>query len=331
MLCASASAQDQRDTIEQEYIIAASIDRVWDAFTTKDGIEGFMATHAQVDFRVGGTIQTHYGSDNVIGDPETIRHTILSMIPGRMYSGRVDFPFNDELSEFQQLVMETWGVVEFEELSPHVTLVRLTSCNYATQGAWQQIRAFFNQGNDFVMSKLRLYLDAPDVVAQSDEVMRLLDLMTGGEWNMSQTLDDGRRVSTRTTAERGPDGKTLLVRGWIGGEEPTLWHSELVIWKDPATGLVRLHDVNQNGDITQGLITLQDTSTLSWDWHVTQADGQRARYRVEQHFNDENTYNHKIYIVEDEGERVLVDHVSRRTIGSHPDHEPDDDEGDDAS
>ncbi|MFG0257804.1 MAG: SRPBCC domain-containing protein [Phycisphaerales bacterium JB043] len=321
-LAAPAVAQDERDTIVQEYVISAPVSRVWDAFTTEEGIEGFMASHAQVDLRVGGAVMTHYGPDSVIGDPETIRHTILTMIPGRMYSGRVDFPFNDEVSEFQRLVMETWGVVEFEALSPDVTLVRLTSCNYGRGGTWDQVRAFFNQGNDFVMRKLREYLEAPDIVAQSEDVLRLLGTLAGGEWTSSQEMPDGSRFTTRSVVEHASDGRSLIATGWLGNGESEFHHSSEQIWLDPSTGLVRFVDVSQGGDVATGVITLKATNTLSWDWNATTGDGERHRYRVEQHFAGEHAYTQRIYVIEQDGdESLFVETVNRR---AHAEDDPED-------
>ena len=47
-----AVAEDDRQVLEME--IDASIDRVWDAFTTTAGFKSWAAPLAYVDFKIGG-------------------------------------------------------------------------------------------------------------------------------------------------------------------------------------------------------------------------------------------------------------------------------------
>src|SRR5262245_23951899 len=66
--------------------VEAPIDKAWDAFTTKEGIESWMVPHAEIDMKVGGEMRTNYNPDGVIGDKGTIVNRILSYQPQRMMS-----------------------------------------------------------------------------------------------------------------------------------------------------------------------------------------------------------------------------------------------------
>lgn len=57
VLASAAFAQER--AIVKEVVVAAPIDAVWTAWTTRVGIESFFAPEAEVDARVGGAFHIH--------------------------------------------------------------------------------------------------------------------------------------------------------------------------------------------------------------------------------------------------------------------------------
>jgi uncharacterized protein YndB with AHSA1/START domain len=55
---ASASRAGER-AIDAEVVVAAPIDAVWQAWTTRAGIQSFFAPDAEIDPRVGGAFHIH--------------------------------------------------------------------------------------------------------------------------------------------------------------------------------------------------------------------------------------------------------------------------------
>ena len=80
----AARADDER--VVTEAVVEASVDDVWRAWTTKQGIESWMVAQAEIELKVGGKMLTHYDPNGRIGDPNTIENTILSFEPKRMLS-----------------------------------------------------------------------------------------------------------------------------------------------------------------------------------------------------------------------------------------------------
>jgi uncharacterized protein YndB with AHSA1/START domain len=156
-LCGPASAQDV-SPIVHEGIVEASLERVWTAFTTSEGLRSWLAPHAEIDLRVGGLMRTNYNQQGQLGDPQTIENTILSFEPGRMLSIRVSkapatFPFPNA-------VRQMWSVVYFEAAGPERTTVREVSLGFSTDEESQRMRAFFNQGNATTLSQLQRHFTA---------------------------------------------------------------------------------------------------------------------------------------------------------------------------
>ena len=54
----TAAADDARQVVEME--IDASLDSVWNAFTTTEGVKSWVAPLADIDFRIGGKWSANY-------------------------------------------------------------------------------------------------------------------------------------------------------------------------------------------------------------------------------------------------------------------------------
>ena len=147
---ALAVAEDDRQVLEIE--IDASIDQVWDAFTTTAGFKSWAAPLADVDFKIGGKWRANYNPQGKLGDATTIENTILSYDPRRMLSIRpTRFP---QGFPFVEAARQTWTVFYFSPVTKARTKVRLVGLGYTDDQQSQQLRAFFLQGNKFSLQKL---------------------------------------------------------------------------------------------------------------------------------------------------------------------------------
>ena len=147
---ARAVAEDDRQVLEIE--IDASIDQVWDAFTTTAGLKSWAAPLADVDFKIGGKWRANYNPQGKLGDATTIENTILSYDPRRMLSIRpTRFP---QGFPFVEAARQTWTVFYFSPVTKARTKVRLVGLGYTDDQQSQQLRAFFLQGNKFSLQKL---------------------------------------------------------------------------------------------------------------------------------------------------------------------------------
>jgi uncharacterized protein YndB with AHSA1/START domain len=147
---ALAVAEDDRQVLEIE--IDASIDQVWDAFTTTAGLKSWAAPLADVDFKIGGKWRANYNAQGKLGDATTIENTILSYDPRRMLSIRpTRFP---QGFPFVEAARQTWTVFYFSPVTKARTKLRLVGLGYTDDKQSQQLRAFFLQGNKFSLQKL---------------------------------------------------------------------------------------------------------------------------------------------------------------------------------
>ena len=152
LLPASSGAQaDSR--LVSEGVVSAPVDQVWAAFATKEGLESWMAAHAEIELKLGGAIKAQHDPKGKVGDPSTIENTILSYEPTRMLSFKVTkapegFPFPNAIKNM-------WTVVYFEADGENSTRVREVSMGFGDDDESKKMREFFKRGNTFTLQQLQ--------------------------------------------------------------------------------------------------------------------------------------------------------------------------------
>jgi uncharacterized protein YndB with AHSA1/START domain len=136
-----------------EGIVDAPREAVWAALTTKEGLESWNVAHAEVDFKVGGKMLTHYDAAGKIGDPNTIENIIICFDPNRFYSIKVGKP--PERFPFKEAIKRVWTVIYLDEVAPSRTRVRVVGLGYGDDEESKKLKAFFDQGNSYTVKKLQ--------------------------------------------------------------------------------------------------------------------------------------------------------------------------------
>ncbi len=138
-------------------IVNAAPAQVWQAFTTKEGLESWQVAHAEIDLRVGGLMRTHYDKAGRIGDENTIYNLILSYDPERMFSIRIVNP--PQNFPFKQAAESVWTVVYFEPVEQDRTRVTVKMLGWNETDESQKMREFFAGGNRWVLDKLKEHFE----------------------------------------------------------------------------------------------------------------------------------------------------------------------------
>ena len=133
-------------------VVDAPVEQVWRAFTTREGAESWMVAHADVDLRVGGKMRTHYSKDGKLGDPGTIENTIICYDPQRMIS--IKNTRAPESFPFKKAIQEMWTVIYFEPVESGKTKVTCRGLGFTDDPESQQMRKFFERGNQITMDAL---------------------------------------------------------------------------------------------------------------------------------------------------------------------------------
>lgn len=165
VLCATASAAtaviddsrteaDGTRTLSLAIEVPAGAPEVWTAMTTSEGWRSWAAPVAQVDFRLGGIIETSYNPAAAPGTPGNIRNEIVAFVPQRMFAIRnvqapPKTPF--DVPTFQSL----HTVVLIEPLGPARTRVSTIQPGYRRGEPWDTVYKHFAWGNAWTLEQLK--------------------------------------------------------------------------------------------------------------------------------------------------------------------------------
>lgn len=142
----------------QEIILRSSIDKVWKAYTTPEEWKKWVAPVVEMDFKINGTIKSHYDSTASIGDKGAIVIHILNYIPHKQITMQAEIA--DNFPAFMQGEEKNlYNIVNFEQMSDSHTKLTLYGIGYKNEPAWHDLLKFFVQGNEMTLNKLKKYLE----------------------------------------------------------------------------------------------------------------------------------------------------------------------------
>jgi len=136
--------------IEYETEVPASIDKVWELWTTESGATSFFAPKATVELAIGGRYEMLFDLDMPPGLQGGEGLKILSYLPQEMLSFEWNAPphlptVRDE---------KTWVVILFQEQSAESTLLKFTHLGWGSGGEWDQAYDYFVRAWQVVLARL---------------------------------------------------------------------------------------------------------------------------------------------------------------------------------
>ena len=143
---------DGQRVLRHDVLVAATPEKVYQAWTTSEGLRSFAAPFVVIDMNAR-TWEATYGPNPKAGDPNNIRNEVVAYIPNHMLAIRIvntppKFP-HPELAKRLHTVIE---VVRIED--PNTTRVRVSMLPYGTGAEWDAVYELFRRGNAFVLKKL---------------------------------------------------------------------------------------------------------------------------------------------------------------------------------
>jgi uncharacterized protein YndB with AHSA1/START domain len=127
--------------IDKEIVVAATVDDVWDAWTTRAGIESFFAPEAIVDPRPGGAFHIHFDPYAQAGAKGADDMRFLALQPKRMLSFDWNAPPHLPEARSQRTVV----IVRLEPATEKSTRVRLHHTGWGDGGQWDLAYAYFDR------------------------------------------------------------------------------------------------------------------------------------------------------------------------------------------
>lgn len=294
-------------TLRTEADIPAPVAEVWNAFTTKDGIESWMVPLCDIDFRPGGTLRTTYNKAEGLEGPGTITHAIVSYEPERVLVWKTKAPANANPG-IRAVCESGWTILRFEPTSAASTHITVSMMGIGDDADSSQGYAFFEKGNRWSMDQLRKHFEK-DSAAINDAAWELASRLAGGTWSAQVPVPEGAPATTvRNVITLGPGGTSLLGDGRFVTAASSLFHSSSQIYRLGAHGPLLFHEVNHTGAHADGSLR-RDADTLVWDWNARNPDGTTQPYTIRQTFTGPDTY--RMTMADDTGKQLMETQFTR--------------------
>lgn len=137
--------------LEKEVVVKATPEQVWQAWTTREGVIGFMAPEARVEARVGGPFEIHFDPGAAPGLKGADDMRFMALQPPKMLS--FDWNAPPSLPEARQ--QRTFVVVRIEPVADGQTRVTLTHTGWGDGGEWDKAYAYFDRAWGNVLGNLK--------------------------------------------------------------------------------------------------------------------------------------------------------------------------------
>jgi uncharacterized protein YndB with AHSA1/START domain len=137
--------------LEKEAVVRATLDQVWDAWTTREGIKSFFAPDARIDPNVGGAFEIYFDPGAAEGMKGADDMRFMAIQPKKMIS----FDWNAPPSLPQARTQRTFVIVRFTPIDEKTTRVNLHHTGWGDGGEWDRAHAYFDRAWGNVLASLQ--------------------------------------------------------------------------------------------------------------------------------------------------------------------------------
>ena len=151
LLSAGTSAPATERSINKDIVLDATVEQVWQAWTTREGIVTFFAPDANIEPRAGGAFQIYIDPLGAPGMKGADEMHYMAIQPMRMLS----FDWNAPPSLPEVRKQRTFVVLRFEPVGEKQVRLTLTHVGWGDGGEWDKAYAYFDRAWGNVLGNLK--------------------------------------------------------------------------------------------------------------------------------------------------------------------------------
>lgn len=137
-------------SITKEVTLHAGIDEVWNAWTTKKGLETFFAPECHIELELFGRFEIYFLPDAEPGGKGAENNKILAIEPNKMFSFTWDAPaFMPGVRKHRTSV-----VLKFEKAGDDKTRIWMCHTGWGDGEEWDRAFDYFTDAWDVVLKRL---------------------------------------------------------------------------------------------------------------------------------------------------------------------------------
>ena len=151
LLGAATCAPAAERSINKEIVLDATVEQVWQAWTTREGIVSFFAPDANVEASAGGPFHIYIDPLGAPGMKGADEMRYMAIQPMRMLS----FDWNAPPSLPEVRKQRTFVVLRFEPVGERQARLTLTHIGWGEGGEWDKAYAYFDRAWGNVLGNLK--------------------------------------------------------------------------------------------------------------------------------------------------------------------------------
>jgi len=151
----ATAAHAAERAIDKTVDVNASVDDVWDAWTTRAGIVSFFAPDAKIEPRVGGAFEVYIDPEAPPGSRGADDMRFMALQPKQMLS----FTWNAPPHLPEARAQRTFVVLRFQPIGDRQTRVTLHHVGWGDGGEWDKAYAYFDKAWGGVLANLKKRFD----------------------------------------------------------------------------------------------------------------------------------------------------------------------------
>ena len=155
MLVVAGQGLAAERSLDKQIEVAATVDQVWDAWTTREGIVSFFAPDAKIEPRVGGAFHIYIDPLAEPGSKGADDMRFMALQPNKMLSFDWNAPPSLPLARAQR----TFVVLRFEPVTDKTTRITLHHTGWGDGGEWDKAHAYFDRAWGGVLGNLKKRFD----------------------------------------------------------------------------------------------------------------------------------------------------------------------------
>lgn len=144
--------EDMSDRIlGKEVTVKASLDKVWELWTTTEGVRSFFSDNAKVELNPGGPFEIYFSIEVPYGSRGSEDCKILSYLPKELLCFEWNAP--PHFGELRHI--KTQVSLRFEELEDGEVKIKFAQYGWGKSDKWDELYQYFDQAWDSVLKNFK--------------------------------------------------------------------------------------------------------------------------------------------------------------------------------
>ncbi|MCP4581923.1 MAG: hypothetical protein GY839_09905 [candidate division Zixibacteria bacterium] len=141
-------ADESDKVLIKEVTVTASLEDVWQAWTTTEGVTTFFSSQAKVELRPGGPYEIYFLLDNPYGLKGSEDCKILSYLPQKMLAFEWNAPPDFGMLRY----IKTRVILNFDEVEPGRVKVVMSHVGWGKSEEWDKLFEYFDNAWGYVLA-----------------------------------------------------------------------------------------------------------------------------------------------------------------------------------